>query len=118
MVKSTIPFSDFAKLDLRVGEIKEAAEVEGSSKLLKLTVDFGPAPDGAGLKTIYAGIKPWYLPENLVGRKLGFVVNLEGKKFVINGVDHESSGMLLAAGEGEAVIHTFDKDLAPGTSLH
>lgn len=115
MVKATIPFADFAKLDLRVGEIKEAMVVDGSEKLVQLTVDLGP---DVGAKTIYAGIKPWYAPESLVGRKLAFVVNLESKKFIINGAEHTSEGMLLAAGEGEAVIYQFDKELPPGTSLH
>lgn len=115
MVKPIIPFSDFAKLDLKIGEIRDASKVEGSNKLLKLSVFFG---DELGTKIIYAGIKQWYAPESLVGRKLAFVVNLKGKKFVINGVEHTSEGMLIAAGDGEAVIYRFDKDLPSGTSLH
>ena len=114
-MKPQIPFSDFAKLDIRIGEVRGVEEVEGSNKLLKLTVFFG---DEIGTRTIYAGIKQWYAPESLVGRKLGFVVNLESKKFVINGIEHTSEGMLVAAGVGEAVIYHFDKDLPPGTSLH
>lgn len=114
-VKDTIPFSDFAKLDLRIGEVREAGEVEGSTKLLRLLVDFG---DEIGLKTIYAGVKEWYEPSKLTGRKLAFVVNLEPKKFIINSVELVSEGMLVAADEGgRAVLYTFDQDLPPGSPL-
>ena len=115
MVKPTISFSDFSKLDLRVGKVLVAVAVPGSEKLLQLTVFFG---DELGTKIIYAGIKPWYAPESLVGRKLAFVVNLESKKFVINGVALESQGMLLAAGDEFVALYNFDKDLPPGATVH
>lgn len=114
-MKDTIPFSDFAKLDLRIGEVRGVEVVEGSNKLLKLTVFFG---EEIGTRTIYAGIKAWYPPESLVHRKLIFVVNLEPKKFVINGAELESQGMLLAAGDDFAALYSFDQDLTPGTTAH
>lgn len=114
-MKDTIPFSDFAKLELRVGEIEGVEEIEGSEKLLKLTVFFG---EDIGRRTIYAGIKKWYPPDKLTGRKLGFVVNLEPKKFIINRVELVSEGMLVAASGGtNAVLYTFDQDLPPGSIL-
>lgn len=106
--KPQIDFSDFAKLDLRVGEVAEAESVEMSNKLLKLLVDFGDFK-----KTIYAGIKQWYNPEDLKGRKFIFVVNLAPKEFKF-GI---SEGMIVAAGEREAVLYTFDKDLPAGTQV-
>lgn len=113
-MKPQISFDDFAKLDLRVGEILEAKEVEGSGKLVELVVDFGP---GIGKKTIYAGIRKWYEPASLKGRKLVFVVNLEPKRFKIEGRELMSEGMVVAAGGEEAVLYTFDKDLTNGTIL-
>lgn len=113
-VKSQITFDDFAKLDLRVGEVLEAKEIGGSEKLVGLTVDLGPE---VGKKIIYAGIKKWYEPASLVGRKLVFVVNLEPKVFKIGDTTYTSEGMVVAAGEDEAVLYTFDKDLPGGTML-
>jgi len=113
-VKPQIDFSDFSKLDLRVGEIMEAMEVVGSEKLVELKVNFGTE---LGVRTIYAGIKQWYLPEKMIGRKLIFVVNLAPKRFKIGDRELVSEGMLLAAGGDEAVLYKFDKDLDSGTVL-
>ncbi len=90
----------------------EASKVEGSEKLIQLRVDLG---DEVGTRVIYAGIAQWYAPENLIGRTLAFVVNLEAKKFVINGQDLVSEGMMLASGRDEAVLYSFDKAIPPGT---
>ena len=69
-MKSQIDFEDFEKLDLRVGEVREVGEVEGSNKLLKLTVDFGPE---IGQKTIFSGIKKWYTADSIKNRKFIFI---------------------------------------------
>jgi len=114
-MKDTIPFSDFAKIDLRVGEVVEVLEVVGSNKLWNLTVDFG---EELGKKTIFSGIKQWYSVENLLHRKLFFVVNLEPKKFKIGDQECVSDGMLLAAGEQTAALYTIDQDLVPGSLVH
>lgn len=113
-MKDQISFADFSKLDLRVGEVLEVKEVEGSEKLVELTVDLGTE---IGKKTIYAGIKKWYEPSGLVGRKLVFVVNLAPKTFKIGEKEYTSEGMMVAAGGDEAVLYTFDKDLPGGTML-
>jgi methionyl-tRNA synthetase len=118
-VKDIIDFNDFAKLDLRVGEVVEVLEVEGSEKLLELHVEFG---EEIGQRTIYAGIKAWYAPSDLTGRKLIFVVNLAPKKFKIGKKEHVSEGMLMAAAPGaveasSAVLYSFDEDLPVGTIL-
>lgn len=115
MVRSQIAFADFAKLDLQIGEIVSAGEVDGSEKLLELRVRFG---EDIGERTIYAGIRKWYPVEEVVGKKLIFVVNLAPKTFKILDREYTSEGMLMAAGENEAVLYNFDKDLLPGTAVH
>lgn len=83
-----INFDDFAKIDLRVGTILEAEEVEGSEKLIKQIVDFGEL----GKKQVLSGIKKWYKPSQLVGKQFVYVFNLEPRKMM--GLDSE--GMILA----------------------
>ncbi len=113
MTKPQISFEDFLKLDIRVGEVTEAAEVPGSEKLLKLTVNFGQE---TGLRTIFSGIKKWYNPSSLQGRKLAFITNLPPKKFKIKTEEYESEGMILAADSGEeAILYQFDKEVEPGS---
>ncbi len=83
-----IGIEDFAKVELRVAEIKACEPVPKADKLLKLTLD-----DGQGERTVASGIAKWYKPEDLVGRKIVLVANL--KPAVLRGV--ESQGMIIAA---------------------
>src|SRR5437868_7703075 len=84
-----IGIEDFAKVDLRVGQVISAERVKGSDKLLHLKVDIGePQP-----RTIVAGIAEAYEPEPLVGRKVVIVANLQPRK--LRGI--ESQGMIVAA---------------------
>lgn len=107
-MKSQIIYEDFEKLDLRVGEVMEASEVDGSDKLLKLEVNFGPE---LGTKIVFSGIKKWYNSDSLKNNKFIFLVNPTPKEFKF-GV---SEAMIIAADHnGEAVLYTFDKDLEPG----
>jgi methionyl-tRNA synthetase len=85
-----INYEQFSKTDLRVGTIKKAEDVEGADKLLKLEVDLGKE---LGKRTIVAGIKQHYSKEELKGKQIIVVVNLEPRK--MKGL--ESKGMLLAA---------------------
>ncbi len=105
-----VSFSDFKKLDLRVGEIVEAERVEGSRKLVKLIVDLGNER-----RQLVAGIAEYYEPESLVGKQIVVVTNLQPRKFM--GV--ESQGMLLAAvvGEGRPVLLTPEEKVPPGTPV-
>ena len=93
-----ITFEDFAKLEIRMGEVVAAEVPEGSEKLIKLTVDFG---EPIKTRTIMAGIKQWYKPEELVGKKLPFILNIPFRQM---GQLGESQGMLMAvvAKVGEA----------------
>ncbi len=105
-----VSFSDFKKLDLRVGEIVEAERIEGSRKLVKLIVDLGNER-----RQLVAGIAEYYVPESLVGKQIVVVTNLQPRKFM--GV--ESQGMLLAAvvGEGRPVLLTPEEKVPPGTPV-
>jgi len=84
-----ITIDDFLKVELKVGIVLEAEEVEGSDKLIKQIVDFG---DDMGARQILSGIKKWYKPAQLIGKQFIYVVNLEPR--MIMGL--ESQGMLLA----------------------
>lgn len=106
-----ITIDDFAKVEMRVGEVRAAERVPGTTKLLKLRVNVGTEE-----RQIVAGIAEAYAPEQLVGKKIVVVVNLEPHK--IRGV--ESQGMLVAATvgeEGRPVIATFTEEVPPGARL-
>ena len=92
MKKDLIQYPDFVKLDIRVGEVKNAALVEGSSKLIELTVDLGSE---YGTVTIFTGMQKWYTPEHFAGKKFLFVANLEPKKMM----GRESQGMIDVIGD-------------------
>ncbi len=107
-----IGIEDFAKVEMRVGQIKTAERIVGADKLLKLTVDIGTE-----IRQICAGIAPFYEPEKLIGRKVAVVVNLAPRK--LRGV--ESNGMIIAASvgpEGRPVLAGFpDEDVEIGSRL-
>lgn len=111
MIKTTIDYTDFAKLDLRVGTIIEAEEVTGSEKLVKMTVDLG---EEVGKRTILAGIKAFYPTKDLIARQLIILVNLAPKKMLTE----ESQGMLLAADiNGKPFLLKPDEEVPPGTVI-
>lgn len=106
-----ISFKEFQKLDLRIGKILEANQISGSRNLIKMVVDFGTEKRQA-----VAGLLQWYKPEELVGRKYAFILNLQRRKFM--GV--ESQCMILAAedNEGNVVCLQPEKDIAEGSKIH
>ena len=106
-----IPIDDFAKVDLRVGEVKSAERVKGSDKLLHLKVDIGEVE----ARTIVAGIAEAYEPEKLLGRKVVIVANLQPRK--LRGLT--SQGMIVAASleGGRPVLAGFLEDVPPGARL-
>jgi methionyl-tRNA synthetase len=106
-----IAIEDFAKVEMRVGQVKTAERIVGADKLLKLTVDIG-----SEVRQICAGIAQYYEPESLVGRKVVVVVNLAPRK--LRGV--ESNGMIVAASvgpEGRPVLAAFTEDVEVGARL-
>ena len=96
-----ISIDDFARVDLRVARIVEAAPVEGADKLLRLVVDLG-----SERRTVFAGIRQAYAPEQLAGRLTVVVANLAPRKMRFG----TSEGMVLAAGPGGADIFLLSPD--------
>ena len=104
-----VSFEDFQKLELKVARVEAAEPVLGSDKLLKLTVDAGTEK-----RTLVAGIAEFYESEELIGKNIIILANLEPK--TIRGVD--SQGMLLAADEaGKVSLLTVDGGASPGTRV-
>ena len=104
-----ISIDDFAKVELRVAEIKACEPIKRAKKLLKLTLD-----DGEGERTVASGIAPWYSPEDLTGHKVIIVANLKPAKLC--GV--ESQGMILAADNAEDDVKVlFVDDLNTGAKI-
>jgi methionyl-tRNA synthetase len=107
-----IDISDFAKIDLRVGEVKTAERIPKADKLLLMTVDIGEEKP----RQLLAGIAQYYEPETLIGKKIVVVANLKPRKMR----GYESQGMLLAASvgdEGKPVLATFTEDVPNGARL-
>ena len=105
-----ISIDDFAKVDMRVGQVKVAEKVKGADKLLRLEVDLGTE-----IRQVVAGIAEAYAPETLVGRKVVIVANLAPRK--LRGL--ESNGMIVAASieGGQPVLAGFLEDVPVGTRL-
>jgi methionyl-tRNA synthetase len=108
--KNLITMDDFRKVDLRVAEVLSAEKVEGADKLLKLQVDVGHNEK----RQIVAGIAEHYAPDDLIGKKVILVANLQPAK--IRGID--SYGMLLAAvSKNDVAVVTLDKDAPLGARV-
>ena len=109
-VDGKIAIDDFAKVELRVAQVKVAEKVKGADKLLRLEVDLGTE-----VRQILAGIAESYAPESLIGRKVVIVANLAPRK--LRGL--ESNGMIVAASPegGKAVLAGFLEDVPVGTRL-
>jgi methionine--tRNA ligase beta chain len=106
-----ITFEKFKETDLRVATILEAEKVEGSEKLVKLQIELGVE---LGQRQIVAGIGLAYKPEDLIGRQIIIVANLEPKTLM----GQESQGMLLAASEnGLPILLTPDKKVPNGVGV-
>lgn len=111
-VTSFIEIDDFAKVDLRVGQVLSAERIPKADKLLLLKVDLAEEQP----RQILAGIAQFYEPESLVNRKVVIVANLKPRK--LRG--YESQGMVVAASygeEGRPVIATFTEDVPNGSRL-
>lgn len=103
-----IQYDDFAKIEVRIGEVVAAELVPETDKLIKCTVDFGEF----GTRTIVSGIAAWKKPEELVGKQLPYIVNLAPR--VLRGV--ESQGMLLAlSDENGLALLTPERAVVKGT---
>ena len=110
VIPATISYDDFKKLDLRVALIEAAERVEGTAKLVKLSLRIG-----AEKRQIVAGIADQYAPDALVGKKLVMVYNLQPR--TVKGI--ESQGMLLAAVEagGKLALIAPDREISDGAQV-
>lgn len=109
-IVSMATIDDFAKLDIRVIKVLEAERMEGSDKLLRLQVDIGDET-----RQILAGIGKSYNPEDIAGKELIAIVNLEPRKMM----GEESQGMILATGDDLEDITLIQplKEVAAGSKL-
>ncbi len=111
MAEGIVNFSDWEKLDLRVGKILEIEDIEGADKLYKLTVDIGDEK-----RTVCAGIKKYYSKKELKGKKIILFTNLAPRK--LKGI--ESQGMILAAvneEEDKVILLAPEKDIEVGSKV-
>lgn len=110
-IKPNIEFSEFEKLDIRVGYIKACEKVKKANKLLKFTIDDGSGTD----RTIVSGIAKYYDPEELVGKNVCFIANLAPRTLM--GI--ESQGMILSAENfnGDLSVTTVLRDVKPGSQV-
>jgi methionyl-tRNA synthetase len=108
----TCTIEDFAKVDLRVARVIKAEEVPEARKLIKLTVSLG----GDNTRTVFAGIKAAYTPDQLVGRLVVIVANLQPRQMKFG----LSEGMVTAAGAGgtEVFLLGVDSGAVPGHRVH
>lgn len=110
-IKPNIEFSEFEKLDIRVGYIKACEKVKKANKLLKFTIDDGSGTD----RTIVSGIAKYYESEELVGKNVCFIANLAPRTLM--GI--ESQGMILSAENfnGDLSVTTVLRDVKPGSQV-
>ena len=107
--EDSITIEEFAKIRLRIGKVINAENVQGSKKLLKLSVDMGNER-----RQVVAGIAAHYRPEEIIGKSVVIVANLKPAKLM--GI--ESQGMVLAASNGEVLsLISPDKDIPPGSAV-
>jgi methionyl-tRNA synthetase len=105
---STVTIDDFRKIVFKVGKVVECKDHSNAQKLLVLKVDLG----GGETRQVVSGIKQWYTAEQLVGKNVVVVANLQPA--LLRGV--ESQGMILAASSGDQVIVLVpEKEAAPGS---
>jgi methionyl-tRNA synthetase len=105
-----VTFDHFKTMDLRVAEIKSCEDIEGADKIYKLTIDMGEE------RTVVAGIKQFYSKEELIGKKVVVVSNIEPR--TLRGIT--SHGMLLAAStddKSSLTLVTLDKSIPNGSKV-
>lgn len=110
-MKDLIQYPDFEKLDIRAGKILSASAPEWSDKLIRYEVDFGSE---IGERVLFSGIRKWYTPEELVGKTIPVIVNMEPKKMG----DEQSQGMaIMADAEDGPKLIFLAESIVPGTVI-
>lgn len=110
-IKPNVDFSEWEKLDIRVGHVKDCHPVKKSNKLLQFTIDDGSGTD----RTILSGIAKYYKPEKLIGKDVLFIANLAPRKMM--GI--ESCGMILSAldFDGSLAVTSLLRGVKPGSQV-
>ena len=104
-----VSLKEFQGMDLRVGKVLSAEGIPNADKLYKLSVDLGEKKI-----TLVAGLRPYYTPEEIKGKKIIVIANLD--PVILKGV--KSEGMLLAALDGDKLgLLTVDRDVRPGSKI-
>ncbi len=110
MTVEQVDITDFQKIDLRVGTIKEALRIPGTQKLYKVKVDLGEL----GLKQTVSGLVGYYEPDELINKRIVFLSNLKPIKLA----GEISEGMLLASEKkGKLALITVDRDVQDGAKI-
>lgn len=110
-MKDTINYSDFEKLDIRAGKVVAASAPEWSEKLIRYEMDFG---EELGIRVLFSGIRRWYTPEDLIGKIMPVIINMEPKKMG----DEESCGMtIMSDGEDGPKLIFLSEEIVPGTVI-
>lgn len=107
-MKDLIKYEDFGKLDIRAGKVIEASLPDWSEKLLRYVVYFG---EEIGKRVLFSGIRNWYKPEDVIGKTIPVIINLEPKKMG----DEYSQGMTVMVDGSERPTMIFmSDDIKPG----
>lgn len=110
-MKDLINYSVFEKLDIRAGKIVAAEAPEWSEKLIRYEIDFG---EELGKKVLFSGIRRWYSSEDLIGKTVPVIVNMEPKKMG----EEVSQGMTIMVDGGDGAKMIFlDESIVPGTMI-
>lgn len=110
-MKDTISYSDFEKLDIRAGKIVAASIPDWSNKLVRYEVDLG---EEIGKKILFSGIAKWYTPEEMIGKTIPVIVNMNPKKMG----SEESQGMAIMADcEERPKLIFLGEGVVPGTVI-
>src|SRR5687767_9709216 len=107
-MKDLISYDDFSKLDLRVGKVIASSLPEWSEKLIRYEVDFG---EEIGKRVMFSGIRAWYKPEDLIGKKYMFVVNMAPKKM---GPEESQGMMIMADTEDKPILISVPDEIEVG----
>lgn len=111
MIKPDITYDDFSKLDLRVGKVTEASLPEWSEKLIRYEADFG---EELGKRILFSGIRAYVKPEEMIGKKYIFVVNMAYKKM---GPEESQGMMIMADSENGAVLIPVPDEVEVGATV-